>query len=257
MMGRLSLRKDAERSRRRARQGGPARRHGPDATTRGDARGLATRRGSGADRPAARRRKADGARATRAAPRSGDLRRTRRVRHVRRHRRRRDPRRRGGDGLRHRRGSARVRLQPGLHGLRWIVVRGLCPQGLQGDGPGDEGRGADHRTQRFRRRADPGRGRVARGLRGDLPAQRPGLGRRATTLTDPRAMRGRSRVLAGDDGLHDHGRGDELHVRHGSQRREGRDARGCRRGVPRRRDDAHDHQWRRAPRGPGRSDGDR
>ena len=33
-------------------------------------------------------------------------------------------------------------------------------------------------------------------------------------------------LLAGDDGLHDHGRGVELHVRHRAQRREGGDARG-------------------------------
>ena len=30
----------------------------------------------------------------------------------------------------------------------------------------------------------------------------------------PRAVRRRRGLLAGDDGLHDHGRGDELHVRH-------------------------------------------
>ena len=49
-----------------------------------------------------------------------------------------------------------VRLQPGLHGLRRLAVRGLRREDLQGDGPGDEGRRADHRPQRLRRRADPG-----------------------------------------------------------------------------------------------------
>ena len=39
--------------------------------------------------------------------------------------------------------------------------------------------------------------------------------------------------------------GHELHVRHRTDRREDRDPRGCRRGVPRRRDDAHDAQRRR------------
>ena len=62
-------------------------------------------------------------------------------------------------------------------------------------------------------------------------------------------MRRRRRLLAGDHRLHDHGRGDELHVRDRPERREDRDPRGGRRGVPRRRDDAHDTQRRRAPRG--------
>ena len=53
-------------------------------------------------------------------------------------------------------GRLGLRLQPGLHGLRRIVVRGLRREDLQGHGPGDEGRRADHRPQRFRRRADPG-----------------------------------------------------------------------------------------------------
>ncbi len=248
MMGRLSLRKDAERSGRRARQVRPTRRRRPDATARRDARRLAARRGSGTHRAATRRRQADGARATRAVARSRDLRRTRCLRHVGRHRERWDPRRRRGDGLRDRRGTARLRLQPGLHRLRWIAVRGVRAQGLQDHGSRHEGRRADHRSQRFRRGADPGRCRIARRVRRDLPAQRPGVGRRATDLADPRPVRRRRRVFTGDDRLHDHGRRDELHVRHRTERREGRDARGRRCGVPRRRDDAHDHQRRRTSR---------
>ena len=108
--------------------------------------------------------------------------------------------------------------------------------------------------ERFRRRADPGRRRVARRLRRHLPAQRHGVRRRAADLGDPGPMRRRRGVLAGDDRLHDHGRGHELHVRHRPERREDRDARGRRCRVPRRRDDPHDAQRRRASRGARRGD---
>jgi propionyl-CoA carboxylase beta chain len=60
---------------------------------------------------------------------------------------------------------------------------------------------------------------------------------------DPRAMRRRSGLFAGDHGLHDHGRGDELHVRDRAECREGRDPRGRRRRDAWRRDDAHDPKW--------------
>ena len=46
---------------------------------------------------------------------------------------------------------------------------------------------------------------------------------------DPRAVCRRRRVLARDDRLHRHGGGDELHVRHRTQRGEGGDPRGGRR----------------------------
>ena len=70
-------------------------------------------------------RQADGARATRAAARPGFVRRARRVRHARvvdfglddRH-----PRRRRRHRPRDDRRPARLRLQPGLHGVRRIVV---------------------------------------------------------------------------------------------------------------------------------------
>ena len=62
-------------------------------------------------------------------------------------------------------------------------------------------------------------------------------------------MRRRRGLLAGDDRLHDHGRGHELHVRHRPERREDRDPRGGRLRIPRRGDDAHDEERCRAPRG--------
>ena len=142
-----------------------------------------------------------------------------------------------------------VRLQPGLHGLRWLAVRGVRREDLQGHGPRDEGRCADHRPERFGRRADPGRRRVARWLRRHLPAQRPGVRRRAADLGRHGSVRRRRGLLAGDHRLHDHGRGHELHVRHRTERREDRDPRRCRSRVPRRRDDPHDAERRRASRG--------
>ena len=92
------------------------------------------------------------------------------------------PRRRRRHRPRHDRRPARLRLQPGLHGLRRIAVGGVRREDLQGHGPGDEGRRADHRPQRFRRRADPGGRRLARRLRRHLPAQHPRVGRRAADL---------------------------------------------------------------------------
>ena len=56
------------------------------------------------------------------------------------------------------------------------------------------------------------------------------------------------RLFAGHHRFHRHGRGHELHVRHRAGRREDRDPRGCRRGVPRRRDDAHDEERCRSSR---------
>ena len=192
---------------------------------------VATRRRPGPDRPAARARQADRARAARAAAR----RRTRSSSSTRSSTPRSsdgehdgDPRRRRRHRSRHDRRPPRLRLQPGLHGLRRIAVRGVRREDLQGHGPRDEGRRADHRAQRFRRRADPGRRRVARRLRRHLPAQHAGVRRRAADLGRPGAVRRRRGVLAGDHRLHGHGRGHELHVRHRSERREGRDPRGRR-----------------------------
>ena len=76
-----------------------------------------------------------------------------------------------------------------------------------------------------------------------------GVRRGPADLGHPRAVRRRRGVLAGDDRLHGHGRGDELHVRHRAERREGRDPRGDRRRGARRRERPHRTQRRRASRG--------
>ena len=85
---------------------------------------------------------------------------------------------------------------------------------LQGHGSRRAERRAGHRPQRLGRRAHPGRRRLARRLRRDLPAQHAGVRRRAADQRDPRPVRGRRGLLAGDHRLHLHGARDELHVRH-------------------------------------------
>ncbi len=74
------------------------------------------------------------------------------------------------------------RLRPGLHGLRRLALGRERREDLQAHGPGDEDRVPGRRPQRLRRRADPGGRRLARRLRRHLPAQHPGLGRRAADL---------------------------------------------------------------------------
>ena len=91
-----------------------------------------------------------------------------------------------------------------------------------------EGRRADHRPERFGRRAHPGRRRVAGRLRRHLPAQHAGVRRGAADLAGPGAVRRRRGLLAGHHRLHDHGRGHELHVRHRPGCRARGDARGRR-----------------------------
>ena len=60
-----------------------------------------------------------------------------------------------GDGvvsrLRPDRRPARLRLRPGLHGVRGQPLRDQRPEDLQGHGPGDEDGRARHRPQRLRR----------------------------------------------------------------------------------------------------------
>ena len=167
------------------------------------------------------------------------------------------PRRRRRHGARHDRRAAGLRLQPGLHRLRWLAVGGVRREDLQGDGPGDEGRRSDHRPERLGRRSDPGGRRLARRLRRHLPAQHVGIGRRPADLGRPGSVCRRRGLLAGDHRLHGHGRRHELHVRHRPQCREGRDPRGRRRRATRRRDDPHDAEWRRASRGARRGRGAR
>ena len=93
-------------------------------------------------------------------------------------------------------GPARVRLLPGLHGLRRLARRGHGREDVQGHGPGGQDRLPGHRHQRLRRRAHPGGRRVARRLRRRLPAQRPLLGRHPADQPDHGPVRGRRGLLA-------------------------------------------------------------
>ena len=113
-----------------------------------------------------------------------------------------------------------LRLLAGLHGLRGHPLGGLRREDLQGDGPRAQVRLPCDRHQRLGRRADPGRRRLARRLRGDLLAQRSGLGRRAADQPRHGPDGRRSRLLAGDDRLRPHGQGDLVHVHHGARGRE-------------------------------------
>ena len=85
--------------------------------------------------------------------------------------------------LRPHRRPPRLRLRPGLHRLRRQPVRDERREDLQGHGPRHEDGRAGHRPQRLRRRAHPGRRRLARRLRRHLPAQHPGL--RASSRRSP------------------------------------------------------------------------
>ena len=116
-------------------------------------------------------------------------------------------RRRGRHRLRDDLRPPGLRLQPGLHRLRRLAQRGVRREDLQGDGPGGEVRLPADRDQRLGRRADPGGRRLARGLRGDLLAQRAELGRDPADLARHGPVRGRRRLLACDDRLHADGRG--------------------------------------------------
>ena len=192
----------------------------------------AARLGGGAEahRCAARQGQADGARTAGAA---AGRRHVRGMGHVRRaplhrlrHGEQQGSRRRRGDRLRHDQRPPGVRLQPGLHRVRRRAVRSACREDLQGHGPGDEGRRAGDRPERFGRRAHPGRRGLAGRLCRRVPAQRDGLGRGAADQHDHGSLRGRRRVLAGHDRLHLHGQGQLLHVRHRPRGGEDRDARG-------------------------------
>ena len=117
-------------------------------------------------------------------------------------------------------------VRAGLHRLRRLALGRLRHQDLQGDGPGDEGRRAGHRPQRLGRRAHPGGRRVARRLRRHLPPQHAGVGRRPADQRHHGPVRGRRRLLAGDDRLHPDGREHQLHVHHRPRRHQDGDARG-------------------------------
>ena len=131
-------------------------------------------------------------------------------------------RRRRRHRLRHGLRPQGLPLLPGLHRLRRLAERGLRREDLQGDGPRREVRLPRHRDQRLGRRADPGGRRLARGLRGDLLAQRPGVGRHPADLARDGPVRGRRRLLARDHRLRLHGRGLVVHVHHRPRRGEDR-----------------------------------
>ena len=104
----------------------------------------------------------------------------------------------------------------------------------------------DRRPERLGRRAHPGRRRLARRLRGHLPAQHARVRRGAADLRDHGPVRRRRGLFAGHHRLHRDGEGDELHVRHRSRRDQDRHARRRHQGRPRRRDDAQREERRRA-----------
>ena len=153
--------------------------------------------------------------------------------------------------------AAGLRLQPGLHRLRRLAVGGARREDLQGDGPGDRERRADHRPLGFRRRADPGGRRQPRRLRRHLPAQHPGVRRRAADLAGHGTVRRRRGLLAGDHRLRRHGRWHQLHVRHRAERGEDGDPRGDRLRGPRRRARPQRDERRRALPRAGRAAGAR
>ncbi len=155
-----------------------------------------------------------------------------------------DPGRRRGHRQRHDQRAAGLCVQPGFHRLRRQSVEAPCGEDLQGDGHRDEGRRAGDRPERQRRRAHSGRrGQPWRLCRG-VPAQRAGQRRGAADQPDHGAVRGRGGLFAGDDRLHLHGEGQQLHVRHRAGRGEDGDQRSGHAGGTGRGGDAH-HQDQR------------
>ena len=147
---------------------------------------------------------------------------------------------------RHDRRPRRVRLQPGLHGLRRLAGRGHGREDVQDHGPGRQDRLPGDRHQRLGRRADPGGRRLARRLRRRLHAQRHVLGRDPADQPDHGPVRRRRRLLPRDHRLHLHGEGDLAHVHHGPRRHQDGHRRGGRLRGARRRDDAQHEVGRRA-----------
>ena len=159
-----------------------------------------------------------------------------------------DPGRRRGHRLGHHQRPRRLRVRQGLHGVRRLAVRDARQEDDQDPGHGAAEPRADHRPVRRRRRAHPGGRGGARRLRRGVPAQRARLGRHPADLRHHGPVRGRRRLFAGDDRLHLHGEGHELHVRHRPRRGEDGDQRdGDGRGA-RRRQRAHDQVVDRRPR---------
>ena len=160
-------------------------------------------------------------------------------------------------GAGHDRRAARLRLRAGLHRVRRLALRDERGEDLQGHGPGRAERRADHRPERLGRRPDPGGRRFARRVLEGLPAQHARIGSGPADLRDPRAVRGRRGLFAGDHGLRLHDREDVLPLRDRSRRHQDRDARGGDEGGARRRPHALVGLGRRALRPPGRRRGSR
>jgi propionyl-CoA carboxylase beta chain len=130
--------------------------------------------------------------------------------------------------------AARLRLQPGLHGVRRLAVGGLRREDLQGDGPRDED-GAPVIGLN-----DSGGARIQEGvvslggyadifLRNTLASGVvPQISRSWARAPAARSTRRRSPTSS-------HGRGHELHVRHRARRGQDRDPRGRHEGGARRR----------------------
>ena len=197
------------------------------------------RRRPGAHRCPAQAGQAHGPGAAGAVDGQGVVRRVRHVRRAPRHRLRHgqdeDLRRRRRHRLGHGERPHRLRLRQGLHGVRRLAVGDPRPEDHQDPGHGDEGAGADHRPVRCRRRAHPGRRRRARRLWRGVQAQRHRLRRDPADFRHHGPVRRRRRLFAGDDRLHLHGEGHELHVRHRARRGEDRHQRGGDGGRARRR----------------------
>ena len=220
----------------------------PRAARQAQGRGAARRLGGVGPAPA-RAGQAHRARAHRPAARPRHV---RRARHARpppgarlRHRAEPSAHRR----CRHRLGRGRrpqgLRVLAGLHDLRRRARRGVRREDPQGDGPRRVGRRAARRAQRRRRRAHPRGCGLARVVRRDLLPQRQVVGSDPADQCRARSVRGRCRLLAGDDRLHLHGEGHVEHVHHRARRHQDRDRRRRHAGRARRRDDPRDEVGRR------------
>ena len=150
--------------------------------------------------------------------------------------RRQDPGRRRGDGLGHGQRAHGLRVRQGLHGVRRLALGGACPEDHQDPGHGPEGPRADRRACSMPGGRASRRGWRRSGATARFQAQRDRLGGHPADLGDHGAVRGRGRLLAGDDRLHLHGARPLLHVRDRARRwcrtvtNESRERRGARRG---------------------------
>ena len=121
-------------------------------------------------------------------------------------------------GLRRDRPPPGRRLRVRRDRLRRLAGRGDGREDRQGPGARAAQPRADHRHQRFGRRAHPGRSRRARRLRRHLLPQRALVGRDPADQRHRRAVHRRRGLLAGDHRLHLHRRRPGLHVHHRARR---------------------------------------